>query len=131
LDNLRERCEADLKVTLEGDWKLPVILIDPATGTTYDKSANDPEEDLGGQVLYDSRIENPETGGEMLVHKPVISIRRSSLAVLPARGWVCKIPLTPDYDAPKVTFLVERPAEEGRAIGFIRLYLMRAEQSPT
>lgn len=135
MDNLRERVEADLDVTLEGDWGLPVVLIDPATGITYDhKYADpplDPPEDLVGQVLYDTRIENPETGGEMIVHKPVVTLRRSSLEVIPSRGWVCKIPLTPSYDAEKVTFLVERPAEDGGSIGFIRLYLMRAENPPT
>lgn len=128
--NLRERVERGLKTTLEGKWKLPVELVSP-DGTIYTKSANDPEEDLGGQILYDTRVENPETGGEAIVHKPVVTLRRSSLAEIPDRGWVCRIPLTPDYDAEKVSFFVERPSEEGGAIGFVRLYLVRAIEAPS
>lgn len=128
--NLREQIEADLLETLEGEFGLPVVLIDP-DGVTYDKSANDPENDLVGQVLYDTMIENPETGQDIIVHKPVVTLRRSSLGRVPVSGekWVVKIPIVPQYDAEKVTFSLERPAEEGGAIGFIRLYLMEIEQS--
>jgi len=131
LGNLREKVERDLKTTLEGDWGLPIVFIEPVTGTKYDKSANDPEEDLKGQILYDTRIENPETGSEMIVHKPVVTVRRTSLSVVPSRGWGCMIPIRPDYDAPKATFIVERPSEEGGAIGFVRFYLMRAAEAPS
>jgi len=129
--NLREQVESDLAITLEGDFKLPVILISP-DGETQDKSANDPTADLVGQVLYDTLIQNPDTGAEMVVHKPVVTLRRSSLSRIPQSGekWVVKIPTTPSYSAAKETFFLERPLEDGGAIGFIRLYLMRAIQEP-
>jgi hypothetical protein len=128
--NLREQIEADLEDTLEGDFGLPVILIAP-DGTIYDKSANQPTEDLMGQILYDTSVLDPDTGIEIIVHKPVITLRRSSLTVVPQDGedWAVQIPITPSLTATKETFKLERPVEEGGAIGFIRLYLMRAEQS--
>jgi hypothetical protein len=127
---LREKIESDLAVTLEGHFKLPVVLIDP-DGVKYDKSANDPELDLVGQILYDTRVEDPETGGEIIVHKPVVTLRRTSLTRVPQplEKWVVQIPIRPFYDDPKVSFVLERPSEEGGAIGFIRLYLTRAEQA--
>lgn len=129
---LRERIERDLGTTLERHFKLPVILIDP-DGNVYDKSANDPEQDLVGQILYDTLVDNPETGGEIIVHKPVVTLRRTSLTRVPQalEKWAVKIPIRPFYDDPKVTYMLERPSEEGGAIGFIRLYLTLAEEAPS
>lgn len=121
--SLREQVESDLSFTLEsiGDWGLPVELIDP-DGLVYQ---------LNGQILYDTIVTDPETGGEIIVHKPVVTLRRSSLTRVPLSGekWAVKIPIEPSLTANKVTFLLERPTEEGGSIGFIRLYLMKAKQS--
>ena len=127
--NIRALAESDLSTSLEGDYGLPVNLIDP-DGVIYDKSANDPNADLVGQVLYDTLVDDPTTGAEIIVHKPVVTLRRSSLERVPAPGekWAVKIPLTPNPAANKKTFFLERPSESGGAIGFIRLYLMEAEQ---
>jgi len=121
--NLREQIEADLADTLEDpdDFGLPVTLVDDLGDS----------QDYYGQILYDTLTENPETGAEVVVHKPVVTLRRSSLVriPLPNEKWIVKIPLTPSLTAPKVDFAIERPSEEGGAIGFIRLYLTRIEQS--
>jgi len=129
--NLRVLAESDLYRTLEhsDDWGLPVELIAP-DGVEYTKSANDPTEDLKGQVLYDTTIVDPESGLDMIVHKPVVTLRRSSLARIPVAGenWMIRIPEIPDPTATKTLHRIERAPEEGKAIGFIRLYLTRAVQ---
>jgi hypothetical protein len=129
--NLRVQAEDDLYDTLEDPdgWGLPVVLIDP-DGAIIDKSANNPTEDLTGQILYDTTVVNPETGLDMIVHKPVVTLRRSSLSRIPVAGekWMVKIPEIPDPTATKVLHKVERAPEDGKAIGFIRLYLTRATE---
>lgn len=128
--NLRVRAEADLKTSLEGEWGLPVILIDPE-GVVQSKSKNDPDDDLKGQILYDHRILDLETGMEITVNTPVVTLRISSLNRIPkdAETWGMKFPLTPNPDAPKTTFvLLGRPPEGGASIGFIRLYPQLPEQ---
>lgn len=129
--SLRVQVEEDLFDTLEDPdgWGLPIVLIDP-DGNTIDKSANDPTADLTGQILYDSSVVNPETGLDMIVHNPVITLRRSSLSRIPVAGeaWMARIPETPDPAAAKILHRVERAPEGGKAIGFIRLYLTRTEE---
>jgi len=127
--SIRVQAEADLAVPLEDPdgFGLPVILIAP-DGTRYDTSANDPTQDLSGQILYDTTVTEPETGLDIIVHKPVVTLRRSSLARVPAPGetWAVEIPEIPDPAATKTLHTVERATEEGKAIGFIRLYLTKA-----
>lgn len=127
--NLRVTAEADLYRTLEhaNDWGLPVELIAP-DGTIQTKSANHPTEDLKGQVLYDTTVVNPETGLDMVIDKPVVTLRRSSLDRIPAadENWMIRIPETPDPTATKTLHKIERAPEQGKAIGFIRLYLTKA-----
>lgn len=128
--NLRETVESDLLESLEGDYWLPVVLIDPE-GVIYNTSANDPTKDLGGQVLYDSLESDMESGMDLIVHKPVVTLRLSSLERVPLSGerWGVKIPITPSTTADLKTFLMERPTEPQNSIGFIRLYLMEMDQS--
>jgi hypothetical protein len=123
--NLRELAEKDLGRSLEGEWSLPVNLIDP-DGVRYDG--------LRGQVLFDIVRVNPETGEEVTVQTPVITLRRSTLARIPAPGenWIVEIPATPSEAAAKVQHVLSptRPPEGGASIGFIRLYLQAVEQAP-
>jgi len=118
---LREVIEADLGETLEGDFALPVVLIAP-DGTV---------DSVTGQILYDTLVEDPEDGSQQIVHKPVVTVRRTSLARVPEAGedWAVQIPTVPDATASTVTYKLERPSEDGGSIGFIRLYLMKAAQS--
>lgn len=87
--------------------------------------------DLVGQVLYDTLVDNLETGGEEVVHKPVVTLRRTSLIRVPVSGesWFVEIPIVPKYDATKQPYTMGRPSEDGGSIGFIRLYLDRVVQS--
>lgn len=129
--NLRLQVEQDLQTTLESDFKLPVILIDP-DGNTYDKSANEPLEDLTGQIMFDTILQNPETGQEIISNKPVVTLRRSSLARIPSEldysKWFVKIPLSVLTGAAIITMNLLRPPEGGKSHGFIRLYLGKAVQ---
>lgn len=124
--NLRELAEKDLGRSLEGEWSLPVNLIDP-DGARYDG--------LRGQVLFDIVRVNPETGEEVTVQTPVVTLRRSALSRIPAPGenWIVEIPATPSEAAAKVQHVLSptRPPEGGASIGFIRLYLQAVEQAPT
>lgn len=130
--NLRERAELDLARTLEGDFSLPVELVDP-DGNEITASIND-SGGLRGQIIFDTVKLNPDTGEEMVLNSPVVSLRRSSLARVPEPGetWLVRIPTTPSVAAAKDDFVIDpsRPPEGGRSLGFIRLYLRRAEQSP-
>lgn len=129
--NLRQRAESDLAFSLEREFKIPVILIDP-DGVVHDTSENDGLP-LGGQVLSDSISFNPETGDQIISPNPVVTLRRSSLSRVPEPGetWIVKIPTSPVDGAPVSNFVIDptRSPEGGRAIGFIRLYLRYAEQS--
>jgi hypothetical protein len=130
--NLRAQAEADLATTLEDvdGFGMPVILIAP-DGTVIDKKAGTTVA-LTGQIVYDS-TETSEIGIPTIVHKPVVTLRRSSLSRIPLPTdrprWACRVPVSPLVGAPLATFLVENPTEGGGTLGFVRLYLTRAEQS--
>lgn len=124
LTNLRERAESDLEHTLEGSFALPVILISP----------DGLELSVTGQVLYDTVKDNPETGAQIVVNHPAVTLRRSSLSQVPLPGerWFVKIPTSPSETGTLIDFVIDsdRPPEGGTSIGFIRLYLRKAEQTP-
>lgn len=134
---LRQLVESELATTLEGDFSLPVQLILPdPDGGRYTTSALDSNKTLSGQVLYNSVREDPETGERLIVNTPVVSLRIASLPRLPRTGekWGVEIPLSPAENAPFVLFIMDsvvRAPEVNRAIGFVRLYLQKAEQVTT
>jgi hypothetical protein len=136
VDNLRERAEQDLGVTLEGAFGLPVELTGP-DGIEYKTSANSPDPQnplpLMGQVLYTTVRVSLETGEEVVMNKPVTTLRRSSLARIPQDGedWFIKFPKDPSLTAELENFVLstDRASEGGRSIGFIRLYPTKAVQS--
>lgn len=115
--NIRELIETDLETTLEGDFGLPVELIDP-DGVVYD--------DLFGQVLYDSVDENEVFSGH-----PVVTLRISSLTRVPIdnENWAIRIPQNPSTTDTLITYLFDKPVQHGRSIGFIKLYLTQTVQS--
>ena len=118
------RDRADLEFSLEGEWGLPVELVSPA-GFEYTG--------LTGQVLYDTVREDPATGAQYVDHNPVVTLRVSSLDRVPVSGesWAVRIPTTPSTTDSLVTYYLERASEDGRSIGFIRLYLTLPEQVDT
>ena len=128
MTNLPELEESDLELTLENDWGLPVELTSPA-GI---------KDTVLGQVLFDFLKINPETGEPMTVSDPVVVLRRSSLlsaafAAVPQPGenWFVRIPTSPSETATKADYIISptRAPEGGASIGFIRIYLQKAEQS--
>lgn len=137
MTNLRTQIESDLSFSLEDEniWGLPVVLIGP-DGEKQEFSENSPDPEnpliLTGQVLYETLVLNPSTGEEIIVSKPVVSLRRSSLIRMPDvdENWIVKIPETPDPDADLIDYVIDkgRPLEGGKSIGFIRLYLKAVEQ---
>jgi len=114
--SLRELIESDLATTLEGDYALPVVLVSPS-GVRYE---------VTGQVLYNSIDEN-----EHFTNSPVVTLRISSLARVPAAGenWAVRIPQNPSEDDTLVTYILDKPPVHCRSIGFIKLYLTKAIQS--
>lgn len=133
MGGLREIIEKDLAETIEGDFGLPVELLSPTAGTWQTKSKNDPDLDLQASIMYETVIATPDMDGEMVAHKPFVSLRRSSLDEVPTplnyENWVVRIPIRPSETASKVSYRIHRPPEGGETIGFIRLYLELIEQS--
>ena len=129
--NLRAEIETDLVETLQGDYGQAVVLTSP-DGVRYSKSANIPTADLMGQVLYDT-IGQDENGADVIDHKPVVTLRRTSLTRVPLSGetWAVEIPIGPQVGATRSTFMLERASEDGCSIGVIRLYLRAAVQLVT
>lgn len=132
MENLRQAIEKDLKDSLEGEFKVPVELTGP-DGITQIYSENDPGELLGGQVLYFSKEENPETGEIIIIDNPVVSLRISSLKRVPADGetWYIKMPISPVAGAEKISFVftATRSKMSGTDIGFIRIYVQKIEDT--
>lgn len=128
--NLRYQVEKDLAVSLEGDWGMPVELIQP-DGTKIDTSLNSGDP-LMGQVLYDTVGLNPDTGDQIISSNPIVTLRRSSLSRIPVSGekWLVKIPADPSPEATMEDYVIDpsRAIEGGRTFGFVRLYLRRAKQ---
>lgn len=123
MTNLRELAESDLADTLEdhNGWGLPVVLKGPDGET----------QEVNGQILYNTTGFDPQSGAEVLVHKPVATVRISSLDPVPQPGeaWAMGIPITPDADADKVWYIIRVPHEDGNSIGFMRLYGTKIKQS--
>ena len=135
--NLRELAERDLGRTLEGEFALPVVLTSPdgIVQSTSENSADPLNPDtLVGQVLYDIVRDNPDSisGESLVINKPVVTLRRSSLLRVPKPGekWIVQIPTSPSRTAELEKFMTDatRPPEGGKSIGFIRLYLTRLVQ---
>lgn len=132
MENLRAAIESDLHDSLEGEFGMAVEITSP-NGETQIYSLNDPLELLKGQVLYFSRQVDPETGETIVVNQPVVSLRISSLEVVPQPGenWYIKMPISPVQGAEKQSFVFTptRSIEHGQDIGFLRFYPQRVEET--
>ncbi len=128
--NLRAQIEKDLGDSIESEWKMPVELTGP-DGITQKYSVNNPSALLGGQILYYTQSINPETGETIIVNKPVVSLRVSSLTRVPQSGekWYIKMPVSPIANSPfkDYVFTPTRAIEDGQDIGFIRIYPQKME----
>jgi hypothetical protein len=132
MENLRAAIEKDLADSIEGEFLIEVELTAP-NGETQIYSKNDPDKKLGGQVLYYTRRENPETGEIIVVNEPVISLRISSLNIVPKSGetWYIKMPISPVIGAEKKDFIFTptRAPQDGFDIGFLKIYPQRIKST--
>ena len=123
MPNIRELVESDLGQTLEGEYGLPVELVDP-DGNEYS---------LNAQVIYHRQKFNPDTGETITVNEMVVTLRRSSMSRVPEPGenWLLRAPKDPSTTATLENFIITptRSVEGDRSIGFIRLYPQKATQS--
>jgi len=130
MENLRQTMEADLKDTLEGEFKVNVELTSP-DGITQKYSLNDPTKLLGGQVLYFSKKIDPTTGEMIIVNNSVVSLRISSLVRVPVAGekWFIKIPISSVAGAEMMPFFfgMDKSLENNSDIGFIKIYPQRLQ----
>lgn len=132
MENLRAAIESDLHDSLEGEFGMAVELTSP-NGIQQIYSKNNPTELLKGQVLYSSRRIDPETGETIIVDQTVVTLRESSLNIVPQSGenWFIKMPISPVEGAEKENFVFTptRAIEHGKDIGFIKLYPQRIEDT--
>lgn len=127
---LRERMAGTgLKRTIEGNFGLPVELIDPEGN---DITTNTDGEQLQGQVLYDRDGIDPETGNMVVVGETAVTLRRSALSRIPVAGenWGVRIPLNPASPTVLTTFVMnpDQAPIDGQSIGYIKIFLKEAEQ---
>jgi hypothetical protein len=132
MENLRQAIESDLHDSLEGEFKINVVLISPdAEEQNY--SLLDPGERLGGRVQYFSVQESPTTGAPIVVDQPIVCLRIASLIRVPQPGerWIIKMPVSPRVGATisSWSFNVDKSSMHGTDIGFIKFYPQRMEQS--
>jgi hypothetical protein len=85
-------------------------------------------------VLYDTMVQDPATGIDVrldtVVHKPVVTLRVTSLDTIPVRGDIVRFPLSPVEGEPLVSHYIDRVSEDGRSLGFIRIYPGKLVQAP-
>jgi len=128
---MRQTIEADQSDTLEGEFASKTSA--GAGLTTLVAPDGAVQSGLKALILYDYRRVNPETGEPVVVHEPVIVLRRSSLTRVPLAGekWEIRFPISPRAGAPIASFLLDgkRAPEGGETIGFIRLYPVKVGQS--
>lgn len=131
-ENLRVAVEADLQDS-EDDWGLPIELTDPDGNKQIYKAGSTSEKLKSLQILYNTRVFNPDTGDEKVVPVKMVSVRISSLDRVPQPGenWHVRIPGKPDPDAAMIDLVLTatRPTEDGSGLGHVRLYPQKAEQS--
>ena len=132
MTNLRTRAINDVKKQNLKNWSLPIILQDP-DGITYDKDNETGEELKAIQILYDRRVENPDTGEIVIIHEPIITIASASLLRIPEPGekWSIRFPLDPKEPdtLSNFVFTPDRSIEGGNSLGFIRIYPQRLIQT--
>jgi hypothetical protein len=131
MTNIRSLMESDLKDVLEGEFSTPVILISPQ-GVRIDKTVGG--RPLCGRVLWSHKEITPD-GETILVTTPVVTLRTSSLSVIPKSGevWGVIIPEGPREGAPLKHYLTDKAGivENGRNLGYINLFLVTVESEET
>ena len=121
MGGLRAMIEDDLAVTLEGDYGVAGQLVDP-DGIKYS---------VVGRLIYD-HAEVTAQGDTVIVHAPIYTLRRSTLARIPLldEKWEVRVPVDPSSSTLS-SFVLDpnRPPEDGRSIGYVKLYLFKPVQA--
>ena len=132
MGSLRQKIEADLAVTLEGDFGLhcPITYSD---GSEQIYSANDDTKLLQGQPIYETPEINLDTGETKLVPVTAVTYRRTSLNKIPEPGDRVKIsiPVSPATPDTRLTMIAtaDNQQRHGRSIGIITFYVEQVKQS--
>jgi len=129
---LRIRAAEDAKRLNIKDWGLLVELISP-DGIIYNKDKENGEPLKALSILYDRVTIIPETGEDMTVPEPTVTLSRLSLIRIPEVGenWIVKIPESPTSEN-MMDYMISptRSPEGGKSNELIRLYLQKVEQKP-
>lgn len=118
MGTLRQEMEADLAEILEGDYGQEITLQDPTTG----ESTTVQGQDIRGMRMFD-----PDSGMEVFVKTPVVTVRNSRFTTLPREGWGCLI-RTSLTDTTTVSYVVDRVAEDGDSFGWTKCFLSLGQQ---
>lgn len=114
----RQDMADDLGEILEGDFGQTIAFMNPADGSTVT---------VQGQDVRGTRMQDPETGMDIFVKTPVVTVRNSRFTTLPAKGWGCRIRASVT-DATTVAYVVDRVAESGKSFGWTKCFLSLGEQ---
>lgn len=129
---LRNQAIADMKKLNISDWSLPVILIAP-DGVKYALDAETNETLKAVQILYDRKEIDPDSGEQIMVKEPVVTLALSSLSRVPKDGenWSVQFPMDPTKPDVLTTFLFtsDKAFKDGQSLGFIRIYPQKADQT--
>ena len=111
-------------------FSTPCVLIAP-DGTRYNTDTEG--NSLTCQFLSGRVSQNPDSGEEIVVFRPVATFYRGLLTRIPQDGekWSLEAPLGPE--APAVTTLMafddSKAIQGGRSLSTIRIYLSEVQQS--
>lgn len=129
--NLRVRAAVDCKRLNIRDWGLLIELIAP-DGIKYNTDIETGEPLKALMTLYDRTRIIPETGEDVIVPEPIVTLSRLSLERIPAPGekWTVRIQKSPtSEDFLDYIISPTRAPEGGKSLEIIRLYLQKLEQS--
>lgn len=124
MGTLRSEISEDLADLIEGDFGVPVELVDP-DGNVIKSPVWSSEAVLFGQVLYDRVLMDPQTGAAVLSTRVTVTLRRASLPRIPSarERWVVRVPSGPEETEISVSYLLSQARKGGKSGGYIVLEL--------
>ncbi len=130
--NLRVKAIQDMKRLNLRDWSGLVELTPAISGVVQNVDAETGEPLKAVQILNDYRSMNPETGEEIIITEPVVTMALSSLNPVPKAGekWHIRVQLDPtSTELTDCVLSSTRAPEGGASLGFIRFYPQKVRQS--
>lgn len=120
--DLRVLAESDLQYSVEGEWGATMYLIDP-DGVRHT---------VVGQLVYSYIKTDPQSGDDVVVQEPVITLRKSTLTRVPVNGekWFCQLPdAPPSTDLLNYGLTADRANMGNNSLGIVKLYPKKVKQS--